>query len=89
METTFSPFKDLDLFPVDIIEDRAHVSPEAIIEWAIGRHRKSMYSDNELATYICELLAFIMCKNGLLIKQKDVRDCVNRFRIIKFIKDSR
>jgi len=88
METTFNPFRDLDMFPVDIIDGMAHVSPEAIIEWAMNKHRKSLYPDNELAKYICELLSYIMEKNSLIISSKNVKDSnlINRFRILQFEK---
>jgi len=87
METTFSPYRDIDIFPVNTVDDRVYISPEATIELVINRFRKSLYPDEEIAKHICELLGFIMEKNHLIIAQKNMKDSdAKRFHILRFEK---
>jgi len=84
MEPTFNSLN----LPVDIVDGRLYISPEAIIELALAKHRNSLYPNEEIAKYICELLCFIMDKNHLIITQKNMKnsDMVNRFHILSFEK---
>ncbi len=78
-------WKTLSHIPVNKVNDRTEISPEGIIQLALSDfRRREEYSDDELAQYIAELLAFIMADNNLIIFAKDVKDIDGRFKILHF-----